>query len=276
VRRLALVLAAAVLLAACGGDDNSAPRKADTTPAPNPEMKMLRGTCILAAQGEARIRFGGGLARQRDAVGEMIGNYQGFVGTLKQLDAPEQIAAQERMLPKVLKLRDQLPSADRAALAGIFDGVHQAYASDDAADARAGLIDCIWDVRSSDAGDAYPAATRRGTMAKATPALAHICLDNRGRTARAHALAPEAKDAIDEGGSDRLVRLVANVPRPSDATPAYTGWTNALKTSANLYRLAAVTKDESRAKGLRAQAARSAAAARKTAGELGLFDCAQR
>jgi hypothetical protein len=275
VRRLALVLLAASLLAACGGGDSgSEPEKADTTPAPNPELSKVQAVCMRAARAEARIRFGGGLARQRDAVGQMIDNYDAFVVQLKLLDAPEQIAAQERMRPRIRALRDRLTSADRAGLMRAFDQVHAAYAIDDAADARAGLIECIWDVRSSVAGFAYP-ATSRGTIAKLTPALAHICLDNRWRTARAHSLAADAKDAIDRGSSDRLARLVSAVPRPSDAPPAYTGWTNALKTAANLYRLAAVTPDQSRAEALSEQAARSAAAARKTAGQLGLSDCAQ-
>jgi hypothetical protein len=270
-----LALVGGSTLVACGGGESgSAPVKADTTPAANPELSRVRAVCMWAAEREARIRFGGGLARQRDAVAQMIDNYNAFVVQLKLLDAPEQIAMQERMRPRIRALRDRLGSADRAGLMRAFDQVHEAYASDDAADARAGLIDCIWDVRSSAAGFAYP-ATSRGTMAQLTPALAHICLDNRGRTARAHSLAPDATDAVDGGSSDRLARLVSAVPRPSDATPAYTGWTNALKTAANLYRLAAVTPDRPRAEALREQAARSAAAARKTAGQLGLGDCAQ-
>jgi hypothetical protein len=68
---------------------------------------------------------------------------------------------------------------------------------------------------------------------------------------------------------------VAAAPQPPDDAAEYGGWRDALKTVANLYRLAAATGDKDRAKAFREQAGRTAAAARKAAAKLGLGPCAQ-
>lgn len=228
MRRLALALIAATALTGCGGDDRGpAPERADTTPAVSRDVARLRDLCARA--------------------GDSVPAYEAFVRDLKGLDAPRQIAIQERMQGRVQS-------------AGTVDAVHEAYAADDAADARMGLIDCIWP------------ASMRGRALKAPE---QICADNRARTARARALAPDARDAIAQGGSERLARLIAAAPRPADDAPEYGGWTDALATAANLYRLADGTSDAGRARALRAQAGRTAAAARKTAGKLGLSECAK-
>lgn len=174
-----------------------------------------------------------------------VAGYEKFVRDLKRLGAPEQAAVQGRML-------EQVRSAGTAA------AIQKAYAADDAIDARMGLIDCI-----------------RPDSAAALTSPQRICADNRARTARARSLASDAGDAIDEAGSERLARLIVATPRPADDSPEYGGWTDSLKTAANLYRLADGTKDDTRAKALREQAERTSAAARKTAGALGLAECAK-
>ena len=228
MRPLAAALLAALLLAACGGDDHGrAPTKADTTPAVSANVAKLRALC-------ARTRL-------------TVASYEQFVRGLKALGASEQAAIQERLLKRI-------------HASGTAQAIRQAYAADDAVDARAGLIDCIWPASASGAAMKSPE---------------RICADNSARMARARSVAGDAEDAIAEGGSERLARLVAAAPQPPDDAAEYGGWRDALNTAANLYRLAAATSDKGRAKAFREQASRTAAAARKTAAKLGLASCAR-
>lgn len=114
---------------------------------------------------------------------------------------------------------------------------------------------------------------KRGPLAHTAPALDAICADNAKRAAEARRLGADA-DSVAQVAAQRLSRLVARVPRPTDADARYTAWTDGLKTVANLRRLAA-DADGDKAKALREQAERTAAAARNTAGQLGLADCAK-
>jgi hypothetical protein len=116
-------------------------------------------------------------------------------------------------------------------------------------------------------------AVKRGPLARTAGALDRICADNAKRAAAARRLGADA-DSVAEVAAERLSRLVAGVPRPTDADARYTAWTDGLKTVANLRRLAA-DADGDKAKVLRQQAGRTAAAARNTAGQLGLTDCAK-
>ena len=112
-----------------------------------------------------------------------------------------------------------------------------------------------------------------GPLAKVAPALDRICADNAKRSADALRLGAD-EDRVAEVASERLSRLVARVPRPTDADARYTGWTDSLKTVVNLRRLAAAA-DGDKAKALGEQAQRTAAAGRRTAGQLGLTECSK-
>jgi hypothetical protein len=114
---------------------------------------------------------------------------------------------------------------------------------------------------------------KAGPLASVAPALDRICADNSKRAAQARQLGADP-DRVAEVASARLSSRVARVPRPTDADSSYTGWTDALKTVANLRRLAATTKGDKQ-KASRAQAELTEAAARKTAGKLGLTACAK-
>ena len=119
-----------------------------------------------------------------------------------------------------------------------------------------------------------PAArVERGPLARVAPALDRICADNEKRAAQARRLGAD-QDAVAKAAAERLSRLVGAVPRPSDADARYTGWTDSLKTVVNLLRLAE-SADGDKAKALREQAQLTAAAARRTAGQLGLAECAK-
>jgi hypothetical protein len=118
-----------------------------------------------------------------------------------------------------------------------------------------------------------PPRVKPGPFATVAPALDAICADNAKRAARAiNAGADPERVAF--AASARLSRLAAAVPRPTDADARYTAWTDSLKTDVNLRRLAAAA-DGDKAKALREQADRTAAAGRKTAGRLGLRRCAR-
>jgi hypothetical protein len=112
-----------------------------------------------------------------------------------------------------------------------------------------------------------------GPLASIAPALDRICADNAKRTAQALRLGAD-QERVAQVASERLSRLVARVPRPTDADARYTGWTDSLKTVVNLRRLAA-DADGDKAKALREQAQRTAAAGRRTARQLGLRECGE-
>jgi hypothetical protein len=114
---------------------------------------------------------------------------------------------------------------------------------------------------------------KRGPLARVAPALEQICADNARKVAEARRRGADP-DLIAKAAAERLAGLVTAVPRPTDADARYTGWVDALRTTANLQRLA-VDADGDKAKALREQAGRTAAAARATAAKLGLADCAR-
>jgi hypothetical protein len=287
VRAVALVLVAC-LLAACGkGSDAKAPATAATR-AETAYLTQMQSLCVRAAQGDAGVP---NLDVQR--ITRMFDRYGSFVRSLKRVQAPQRFAAdhrlsvgiEQRMLRTVEALRPSLRGADRVALASAFDLARQAYGRNDTIDARLGLLDCIWPPRTTLPTDAYPPVTK-ASLAKLTPHLDRVCVDNASRTAYARTLiardvalgreaARAARSRVAEASAERLPRLLRRVPRPTDAPARYGGWLDALTTVGNFLRLAAATNDGKRADALRAQAGRTAAAARQTARELGLPDCAK-
>jgi hypothetical protein len=112
-----------------------------------------------------------------------------------------------------------------------------------------------------------------GPLATVAPALDAVCAENAKRAAQALRLGADP-ERVAEAASQRLSSLVARVPRPTDADARYTAWTDSLKTVVNLRRLAA-DADGDKAKALQEQANRTAAAGRRTAGQLGLRQCAR-
>jgi hypothetical protein len=114
---------------------------------------------------------------------------------------------------------------------------------------------------------------KRGPLAREAAALNRICAGNAKLAAQARGRGADP-GLVAGAAAERLSALVNGVPRPTDADARYTGWTDALKTTANLHRLAA-DADADKAKALREQAERTAAAARKSAAKLGLRACAR-
>jgi hypothetical protein len=255
VSRFAAVLLAACGLAACGG--SSSEDGTTASPAPTPAetayVDRLRSLCVSAAQA---VDFE---------------HYRAFVRGVKRLKVPGTLSKNHQAR---IALDDRaLAALDAQSAPGV---VRRAYARDDALDARLGLIDCIWPQGVSRA--TVYAVARAGPLRTIAPRLERICVDNRARTAAARRLAGNdaaAQQRVAEAGSERLARLVARVPRPTDAPPTYTGWSDALKTVVNFNRLAGEASDGDRAKNLRAQAQRTAAAGHKAAGALGLQECAR-
>jgi hypothetical protein len=251
VTRFLAVLAAACVVAGCGGGSKSdQPRPTRFGASEQAYVNRLQALCAGATDSPDGFRK--------------------YVDALGRLQPPPSLAAQHR----------QRLATERRA------GIAAAYGRDDSLDARLGLVDCIWPPGTT-AQAAYP-TKRAGTLAALRPSLGRICADNTARTARARTLVAgdpqldssaqaDARWRIAVTSTERLARLVRRLGSPKGAGPDYGAWLDATRTAANFTRLASdayFAGDEGRADALSAQAARTAKAAQRTARRLGLTACA--
>jgi hypothetical protein len=241
----AVLLAAVCGLAACGGGSSKKPQAVPPSAAEQAYLTRMGALCLSAA-----------------GPGGAVERYTRFVQSVERVKAPPRFASDHERRVAIANKMLATVHAQRTAAA-----VRQAYAADDRIDARQGLLDCLTPLEPA-------ARTRTGTLRALAPVLERACADNARRTARARSLAAGTTQLIAEASSERLARLVVAV-QPSDAGPLYGGWRDALRTVPNLLRLAAQTTDAGRADALRVQAAKTAAASRKSARKLGLATCAK-
>lgn len=291
MRAAGLVLLAVCVLAACGKDSSTRAGSPQLNGLEQRYASQMRELCIQASRADAAVPVGPGFAARRQGLTRTFDNYERFVRGVERLIAPVRLARLHRanltifrqMNGAIVELRRVLPSAGLPEIAGAYSTVAEAYGRNDELDARLGLVDCIWPPRTLAAQDAYPRATP-GRLAALVADIAAVCVDNASRKVWANSLiardrkldaqAPELRARIAEAAAERLSRLVAGLPRPTDGGARYTAWTDSLRTVSNLLRLAGDAQGD-KATALREQAARAAAASRTTAGRLGLAACAE-